>query len=82
MAHGGFGRVSRPTLFLAGEAGPEDVAFSGANKEFGGGDMSGLVSEVRRMQEEMKGLRRDFSFVVPAQIAKATMVALVKAGVR
>lgn len=37
MAEGGFGRVDRPTLFLAGEAGPEDFAFSGANKSFGGG---------------------------------------------
>jgi hypothetical protein len=34
MADGGSGRVTKPTLFLAGEAGPEDVAFSGANKRF------------------------------------------------
>ena len=27
----------RPTLFLAGEAGPEDVAFSGGGKAFKGG---------------------------------------------
>ena len=37
MADGGFGRVTRPTLFLAGEAGAEDVAFSGGGKSFGGG---------------------------------------------
>jgi len=37
MAAGGYGRVTRPTLFLAGEAGSEDVAFSGANQRFGGG---------------------------------------------
>jgi len=36
MASGGYGRVTKPTLFLAGEAGSEDVAFSGANKRFGG----------------------------------------------
>jgi TP901 family phage tail tape measure protein len=36
MAAGGFGRVSRPTLFMAGEAGPEEFAFSGAHKSFGG----------------------------------------------
>jgi hypothetical protein len=34
MAAGGFGRVHRPTLFLAGEAGPEEFAFSGAHKRF------------------------------------------------
>ena len=37
MAAGGFGTVTKPTLFLAGEAGPEQVAFSGANRGFGGG---------------------------------------------
>jgi TP901 family phage tail tape measure protein len=34
MAAGGAGTVSRPTLFLAGEAGREDFAFSGANRQF------------------------------------------------
>jgi len=42
MAAGGTGRVTRPTLFLAGEAGPEDYAFSGGGRSFGssggGGD--------------------------------------------
>jgi hypothetical protein len=37
MASGGYGRVTKPTLFLAGESGSEDVAFSGANQRFGGG---------------------------------------------
>lgn len=37
MAAGGFGRVTRPTLFMAGEAGAEDFAFSGGGKSFGGG---------------------------------------------
>jgi hypothetical protein len=36
-AAGGAGRVTGPTLFLAGEAGDEDFAFSGANRRFGGG---------------------------------------------
>jgi hypothetical protein len=36
MAAGGFGTVTRPTLFLAGEAGREDFAFSGAGRGFGG----------------------------------------------
>lgn len=43
MASGGMGRVTRPTLFLAGEAGPEDVAFSGGGKSFKGGGMGGGV---------------------------------------
>jgi hypothetical protein len=34
MADGGIGRVTKPTLFLAGEAGPEDFAFSGGNRAF------------------------------------------------
>jgi methyl-accepting chemotaxis protein len=37
MASGGFGRVTTPTLFLAGEAGPEDFAFSGGNRRFSDG---------------------------------------------
>jgi hypothetical protein len=31
MAEGGSGKVTKPTLFLAGEAGPESYAFGGAN---------------------------------------------------
>ncbi|HZR94046.1 MAG TPA: hypothetical protein VFA56_00005, partial [Gaiellaceae bacterium] len=34
MAAGGTGRVLKPTLFLAGEAGPEDFAFSGGGRSF------------------------------------------------
>lgn len=35
MADGGFGTVTRPTLFLAGEDGrPEQFAFSGAGRTF------------------------------------------------
>lgn len=37
MAKGGVGTVTRPTLFLAGEAGNEDYAFSGGGKSFRGG---------------------------------------------
>lgn len=35
MADGGLGKVTKPTLFLAGEAGPEEYAFSGAGRTFG-----------------------------------------------
>lgn len=34
MAEGGFGTVTSPTLFLAGERGPEQFAFSGAGRTF------------------------------------------------
>lgn len=37
MAKGGSGRVTKPTLFLAGESGAEDFAFSGGGRSFGGG---------------------------------------------
>jgi hypothetical protein len=37
------GTVTKPTLFLAGEAGREDFAFSGANKSFGSGSTGGTT---------------------------------------
>jgi hypothetical protein len=37
MASGGRGMVTKPTLFLAGESGAEEYAFSGAGKRFSGG---------------------------------------------
>lgn len=43
MVDGGIGRVTRPTLFLAGEAGDEDVAFSGGGKRFGPGLGGGVT---------------------------------------
>jgi hypothetical protein len=52
MAAGGFGTVTRPTLFIAGEAGPEQYAFSGANQSFGasGGSDAALLAELRSMR--------------------------------
>jgi hypothetical protein len=41
MAAGGAGRVTRPTLFLAGEGGAEDFAFSGGGRSFGGSGTGG-----------------------------------------
>jgi hypothetical protein len=41
QAHGGNYWVTRPTLFLAGEAGPEQAIFSGANRRFQGGETGG-----------------------------------------
>jgi TP901 family phage tail tape measure protein len=58
MAHGGIGRVTEPTMFLAGEAGPEDVAFSGGGRRFGeggSGDLDALVAELRQSRLSSKG---------------------------
>lgn len=41
QAYGGNYWVTRPTLFLAGEAGPEQAMFSGANRRFQGGETRG-----------------------------------------
>lgn len=57
MAKGGFGRVNEPTVFMAGEAGPEDFAFSGANKSFGtvgGGESDGKPIVVQVMLDGKK----------------------------
>lgn len=72
MAAGGFGTVTKPTLFLAGEAGPEQVAFSGANRAFasGGIDLSSLTAEVA-------GLRREMA----QQVGMAVVHAMAKYGV-
>ena len=72
MAAGGFGTVTKPTLFLAGEAGPEQVAFSGANRAFasGGMDLSTLTAEVA-------GLRREMA----QQVGMAVVHAMAKYGV-
>jgi hypothetical protein len=55
MAGGGSGRVSRPTMFLAGERGSEDFAFSGGGKSFGGGGelLQQLIAEVRALRGEL-----------------------------
>lgn len=43
MALGGKVRVTHPTLFMVGENGPEDAAFSGSNKSFSGGGTQDLT---------------------------------------
>lgn len=67
MAKGWQGRVTRPTLFLAGEAGAEDVAFSGGGKSFrgaGGGivvnvTVEGNVSTERDLADAISGHLQD-----------------------
>lgn len=84
MAGGGFGTVRKPTLFLAGEAGPEEFAFSGANRHFEGGagerEFGGSRSnvhddevhqEVRRLTAEVELMRRDMPRVIGLAIANA-----------
>jgi len=60
MAEGGRGRVTGPTLFLAGEAGPEDFAFSGGGHRFGTGD-GGPSIDVSALQTELQALRAELA---------------------
>lgn len=59
MAEGGYGTVTKPTLFLAGEAGPEDFAFAPKRK---GGMGGGGVTVIQNISgsvwktEELKSL--------------------------
>ncbi len=47
MAGGGDFMVNRPTLFLAGEAGPERARFSGANRTGGGDTVNNFTVDMR-----------------------------------
>lgn len=57
MAFGGSGIATRPTLFLAGEAGPEPYAFGASARGGGGGDvhnhfdMRGMVTDEAAMEK-------------------------------
>jgi hypothetical protein len=48
MAEGGSGMVTKPTLFLAGEAGPESFAFGGANNKAMGGGSTRVYNTVNQ----------------------------------
>lgn len=53
QASGGSYVVTRPTVFLAGEAGPERVGFSGANNTTsgsGGIDMASVVDQIKSLE--------------------------------
>lgn len=54
MAEGWAGRVLGPTMFLAGEAGAEDVAFSGAGKSFTGASDDKTVTIVSNLYVDGK----------------------------
>ena len=60
MAAGGMGTVTAPTLFLAGEAGPERFAFSGADRRFGNETRDGRreASDLGALRQELADLKR------------------------
>lgn len=64
MAAGGAGVVTRPTLFLAGEAGPEEYAFSGANHRFSAGGDGVLAGKFDRLE-------RALLFALPSMVERA-----------
>lgn len=72
-AAGGFGRVYGPTMFLAGEAGPEDYAFSGGGKSFGqaGGGDSATHREVVGLRGDLKNYTRALPRIVREEILLA-----------
>lgn len=61
MAKGGRGMVKTPTLFLAGEGGAEEFAFSGSGKRFGAGSNTVDMAEFKAMKDELQGLRGDLA---------------------
>lgn len=77
MADGGVGRVTRPTLFLAGEAGAEDFAFSGGGRSFRTGgsaslDTSGLSAKLDQVNEQQTRLNDYMTGLFARDLARAT----------
>ena len=58
MAHGGAGVATQPTLFLAGEAGPEPYAFGSAASPQGPAASETEPEWARRLTEEIRQLPR------------------------
>jgi hypothetical protein len=72
QAVGGSYFVTKPTLFLAGEAGPEYADFSGANKSRGsGGDGSFGGGEVEHKLDQLLAAFRGMPQLLAIQIAGA-----------
>lgn len=69
MASGGRGRVTQPTLFVAGEKGPEDVAFSGANRSFSGSPE--VVAAIESLDSRIASLMR----IMPIALRDAMLLA-------
>jgi hypothetical protein len=74
MAGGGDFMVSKPTLFLAGEAGPERASFSGANRT----SMPGASDHLDEMRAMHATIKAKLAFVdnLPDDMARAVMVAM------
>ena len=70
MAEGGSGVVDKPTWFLAGEAGREQYAFSGAGKTFSGGG-GGTVNITVVSQLDGREVARNQVRYIPSQLALA-----------
>ncbi|MGV0982617.1 MAG: hypothetical protein ACOYB0_09670 [Polynucleobacter sp.] len=70
MAEGGSGTVTKPTLFLAGEAGPEDFAFGPKSK---GGLSGGGVTQIFNIQGSLLNTRelQDISMAGMAKAARS-----------
>jgi hypothetical protein len=74
MAAGGSGMVSQPTLFMAGEAGPEQYAFSGAHKKFDAAppvDMAGVEDRLDRVERRLGDLPRAIRIAMQDAMALA-----------
>jgi hypothetical protein len=72
MASGGIGRIEKPTLFLAGEAGPEDFAFSGGGRSFamaGGGGLDPAALE--GLERKLDSIDRSLRSTIPALVENA-----------
>jgi hypothetical protein len=70
MAEGGSGRVSSPTLFMAGEAGSEEYAFSGANRSFGGSS-DATARELREIKRLLRDQQRAMALAMRNALALA-----------
>ncbi len=72
MAGGGSGTVTRPTLFMAGEAGPEQFAFSGANKGLAPTvDVSGVEERLDSVERHLRDLPRALRIAMQDALALA-----------
>jgi hypothetical protein len=74
MASGGDFMVNKPTLFLAGEAGPERATFSGAGRT----SMPGSEDHLKEMRAMHATLKQKLAFIesLPDDMARAVKVAM------
>ena len=85
MAAGGMGTVTAPTLFLAGEAGPEQFAFSGSGRRFGNEtrDSRREASDLGALRQKLADLKRIMERgqdELPFRLSRAMRDAVVGAG--